>query len=112
MPTRSARISRSSPPSAAPTARWASRSRRPGGARLRRSVGLDERDGLLVRGVEPDSVASSAGIQQGDLIVAVGESPISTVDDLLAQLETGAAELQLKIVRGGDEHELTAPLEP
>lgn len=80
--------------------------------RLRRAVGLEERAGLLVRGVAPDSLASRAGLQQGDLIVAVGASPISTVDDLLAQLETGEAELQLKIVRGSDEHELTAPLAP
>src|SRR3954471_11676211 len=40
--------------------------------RLRRSVGLPERDGLLVRGVEDGSLAAAAGIQAGDLIVEVG----------------------------------------
>ena len=78
--------------------------------RLRRAVGLEQRDGLLVRAVAPDSPASRAGIQQGDMIVAVGTTPIATVDDLLAQLETGAAELAMTIVRGSNEHALTAPL--
>jgi S1-C subfamily serine protease len=80
--------------------------------RLRRSVGLAERDGLLVRGVEADSAAFSAGITQGDLIVAVGDSPIGSVDDLLAHLEKDGSELALTVVRGTDEHTLTARLEP
>src|SRR3954468_5119803 len=37
--------------------------------RLRRSVGLPERDGVLVRGVEPGSPADAAGIAEGDLLV-------------------------------------------
>ena len=37
--------------------------------RLRRSVGLPERDGLLVRDVEEGSPAARAGIVDGDLIV-------------------------------------------
>jgi S1-C subfamily serine protease len=79
--------------------------------RLRRSVGLDERDGLLVRGVGADSPASAAGIRQGDLIVAVGDAPIASVDDLLAQLETGSEELAVTVIRGAEEHTLTARLE-
>ena len=35
--------------------------------RLRRSVGLPERDGVLVRGVEDGSPAAAAGIESGDL---------------------------------------------
>ena len=37
-------------------------------ARLRRSVGLDERDGLLVRSVVEGSPAAGAGIREGDLL--------------------------------------------
>jgi hypothetical protein len=44
--------------------------------------------------------------------VAVGSTPIATVDDLLAQLETDEAELAMTIVRGTDELLLTAPLAP
>jgi serine protease Do len=80
--------------------------------RLRRAVGLEQRDGLLVRAVAPDSPASRAGIRRGDMIVAAGATPIGTVDDLLAQLETEEAELGLTIVRGNDELPLTAPLAP
>ena len=37
--------------------------------RLRRSVGLPERAGILVRGVEEGSLAEAAGVEAGDLIV-------------------------------------------
>ena len=40
--------------------------------RLRSAVGLPERDGLLVRGVEEDSPAEGAGLERGDLIVSIG----------------------------------------
>ena len=38
--------------------------------RMRRAVGLPERDGLLVRAVEDGSPADRAGLERGDLIVA------------------------------------------
>ena len=71
--------------------------------RLRRSVGLPELDGILVRGVEDDSLAAVAGIQAGDLIVEAGGRPIADADDLHAAL--GATELpfEVKLVRGADD---------
>ena len=71
--------------------------------RLRRSVGLPERDGILVRGVEDGSLAAAAGIEAGDLIVEAGGKPITDADDLHAAL--GALELpfEVKLVRGTDE---------
>ncbi len=71
--------------------------------RLRRSVGLPERDGLLVRGVEDGGDADRAGIQQGDLIVDVAGKPVSDGDDLLEILATVAVPYEVKIVRGSDE---------
>src|SRR3954471_22341244 len=68
--------------------------------RLRRSVGLPERDGLLVRGVEDGSLAAGAGIERGDLIVAVGGRPVTRLDDIHAALDTEASELALTLVRG------------
>ena len=107
------RIEGSSPPSAAATARWAWRSPRPRVAkRLRRSVGLDERDGLLVRGVEADSAAFGAGIRQGDLIVAVGDSPIASGRRSAGPARDDGDELAVTILRGIEEHTLTARLEP
>ena len=69
---------------------------------MRRAVGLPERDGLLVREVEEDSPAAKAGITEGDLIVAVGGTPITSGDDLFDAL-AGDGALELTIVRGADE---------
>ncbi len=75
--------------------------------RLRRSVGLPERDGILVRGVEDDSAAATAGVEVGDLIVSAGGRDIRDADDLQDAL--GALELpyQLVVVRGADDLTLT-----
>jgi len=74
--------------------------------RLRRAVGLPERDGLLVREVEEDSAAAQAGIAEGDLIVAVGDRPIASADDLFEAL-AAEGELQVTVVRGAEEKTLT-----
>ncbi len=71
--------------------------------RMRRSVGLPERDGILVRGVEDDSLAAAAGIQAGDLIVEAGGKPITDADDLHAALATLELPFEVKLVRGTDE---------
>ncbi len=73
---------------------------------LRRAVGLPERDGLLVREVEDDSPAAKAGIMEGDLIVAVGGTPIASADDLFDALG-GDGDLTITLVRGADEQTVT-----
>jgi serine protease Do len=75
--------------------------------RLRAAVGLPEREGLLVRAVEPDSPAATAGLEPGDLLVAAGDRPLRGYDELFDALEAGG-ELTLKVVRGTDEREVTA----
>lgn len=73
--------------------------------RLRRSVGLPERDGLLVRLVEPGGIADRAGLQEGDLVVQAGGEDVTTVDDLHDALDAVApgGTLALTVVRGADE---------
>jgi serine protease Do len=71
--------------------------------RLRQSVGLPERDGLLVRGVEDDSPASRAGIRDGDLIVEVAGKPVTDGDELQEILATIPMPFEVKLVRGTDE---------
>ena len=55
--------------------------------RLRRAVGLPERDGLLVRAVEDGSPGGEAGIERGDLIVAAAGNATAGVDALYAALD-------------------------
>ncbi len=73
---------------------------------LRRAVGLPDRDGLLVREVEDDSPAARAGIAEGDLLVAVGGTAISSADDLYDAL-AGEGPLELTLVRGAEERTVT-----
>jgi S1-C subfamily serine protease len=73
--------------------------------RLRRSVGLPETEGVLIRGVEDDSPAAQASLAQGDLIVAAAGQPVRDPDDLFDALQAAAAggSIQLTVVRGTDE---------
>jgi len=75
--------------------------------RLRAAVGLPERDGLLVRGVEPDSPAEGAGLERGDLIVAAAGKPVTGFDALFDALDASGP-LTLTVVRGTEEREVTA----
>jgi serine protease Do len=79
--------------------------------RLRRAVGLPDRDGILVREVEEGGPADKAGIRQGDLIVSAGAVAITDPDDLHAALaNAGSAALDLSVVRGADEMALKVTL--
>lgn len=78
--------------------------------RLRRSVGLPDRDGLLVRGVEEGSPAAGAGIREGDLIVRVAGGDVTDADGLLDAMAGASGTVQVVVVRGADELTLTADL--
>jgi serine protease Do len=73
--------------------------------RLRGAVGLPERDGLLVRAVEPGSPADRAGLERGDLIVAAAGADVGGIDALHAALDAlpDGATLALTALRGTDE---------
>ncbi|HXX90323.1 MAG TPA: trypsin-like peptidase domain-containing protein [Acidimicrobiales bacterium] len=81
--------------------------------RLRRSVGLAERDGVLVLGVEEGGPAARAGIGRGDLIVAVADTAVSSVDDLASALADAPAgtPVTVAVVRGADERTVAVDLE-
>jgi serine protease Do len=81
--------------------------------KLRRAVGLPEREGLLVRVVEEGSPAQAAGVEAGDLIVSVDGQPVTDADQLYAALDRVTDQrLALGIVRGVDERTVTVAFGP
>ena len=75
--------------------------------RLRRAVGLPERDGLLVQGVDDASPAAGAGIVEGDLIVEVAGRSVADADALVEAVAAATAPYEVRIVRGNDERTVT-----
>ena len=69
-------------------------------ARMRQNVGLPNHDGVLLTGVHDDSLASRAGLKQGDLIVSVGDTAVTNADQLAAALDHADDVVTLHIVRG------------
>jgi serine protease Do len=81
--------------------------------RLRRSVGLPDADGLLIREVVDDSPAARAGLAQGDLIVTAGGQPARTPDDLYDALRSAqGGSIQLNVMRGTDERTIDVSFGP
>ncbi|MGH2468303.1 MAG: S1C family serine protease, partial [Candidatus Limnocylindrales bacterium] len=75
--------------------------------RLRRSVGLPERDGLLVREVEEGSAAAAAGIAQGDLIVTVAGTAVTDPDALLDAIGAATPPFEIGLLRGSEDRTVT-----
>ena len=63
-----------------------------------------------MRGVEEGGPADAAGIERGDLIVAAAGKPVKRLDDIHAALDADADELELTVVRGTEEREVTVAL--
>src|ERR1700722_20921585 len=81
--------------------------------RLRGAVGLEARDGVLIREVADDSPASSAGLLRGDLVVAAGGQPVGSIDDLLSAVD-GVGEdavLTLQVVQSVEKLDVTIRFE-
>ena len=79
---------------------------------MQRAVGLPERDGLLVRGVEDESPAARAGIVRGDLIIAAAGEQVDGIDALHRALDAAAGNggLTLTVVRGTEERQVEVEL--
>jgi S1-C subfamily serine protease len=74
--------------------------RLPEGQRL----GLTQRGGLLVVGVEEDSPAGRGGLMIGDILATLDGQPVEDTEDLLVLLtgERVGREVELKVIRGGE----------
>jgi S1-C subfamily serine protease len=62
-------------------------------------------DGALIVEVPPGGPAAEAGIRPGDVVIAIGDSPVSTVEDLLGALrrQKPGDRVSVSIVRDGEE---------
>lgn len=72
--------------------------------RVRHKLHLEAEGGLMVLSIEPDSPADAAGVQLGDILIALENKPVSDVDELQAAL-TGEAvgrKVQLQLIRAGE----------
>jgi len=58
--------------------------------------------GVVITDVDPDSGASAAGLQQGDIVVQVDRKPVTTVSEFNAAVRAGASrESTLLLVKRG-----------
>jgi S1-C subfamily serine protease len=71
--------------------------------RLRSSLGLDRRGGLLVVTIEPEGPSAAGGLLVGDVIIGIGGKPVAEPEDVLKVLggDTAGRTLPLELVRGG-----------
>ena len=74
---------------------------------------LEGRGGALIESVEPGSAAEAAGIEAGDLIVAIDGSTIEGIEDLAGQVRSRHAgdTVELTVVRDGEELTVTVTLD-
>src|SRR3989441_11274910 len=87
---------------------------RPFDRRLARALGLANTRAVEIVSVEPATPAAGAGLQTGDLGVAIGECPVQTVDDVHRRLVASpiGEPLTVTVVRGVDRRDVTVtPIE-
>jgi putative serine protease PepD len=70
------------------------------------------RGGALIQGVTPNSPAAKAGLQPGDLVVALDGQAVTGSDDLVSRIRDHKPgdRVALKVVRNGKEQTATATL--
>jgi S1-C subfamily serine protease len=77
--------------------------------RMVRFYRLAQTSAVMISSVEPGSPAEKAGVQPHDLIIAYGEHPVGSIDDLhrqLSEMQIGAT-AELTIIRGTERIKLT-----
>jgi Do/DeqQ family serine protease len=79
---------------------------------LAAALGIARHDGAVVNAVEPDSAAAAAGLQEGDVILAINGAAVKGADDLrnrFGLLRVGAR-VELEISRGGKTRRVTGTI--
>jgi len=69
---------------------------------LRSHLGLPDAQGLVVSSVEQATPAEKAGIKKNDILLSIGEKPLSGTENLVAQVqESHGKPITLKLLRSG-----------
>ncbi len=81
---------------------------------LAEGLRLDRPGGVVVSDIYPDGPAERAGVNVGDVIVAVNDQPVNDMQSLRFRVATGALgeTLRVGLLRGGKPLEAALPLEP
>lgn len=69
----------------------------------RQQLGLEEKNGVQVTKVEPDSFAEEIGVREGDILTSINRQPVTSVDDvrkIQTTLKPGDP-VAFRILRGG-----------
>jgi S1-C subfamily serine protease len=72
--------------------------------KLREQFNLAQSSGLMMLSIEADAPADKAGINIGDVLVALGENTVADTDDVQNVLGTAAvgAVIKARYLRGGE----------
>ncbi len=75
-------------------------------------LGLTTQGGALIGDVTPDSPAAKAGLQRGDVVVAIDGKPVADSRDLRMKIAESSpgTRVSLGVLRGGARREITAAL--
>jgi S1-C subfamily serine protease len=77
-----------------------------------RYAALGARSAARVDAVLPDSAAAEAGMQTGDVIVAVGGEPVEDVPTFAAAIAAREGATELTVLRNGKQRGITVDLQP
>jgi serine protease Do len=80
----------------------------------RRRFGLSEDiEGALIVDVEPNSPAANRGLRPGDVVVMVGQTPVSDPSEAVQEIQTASSRdrtsVLLQVARGGERRFLAVP---
>jgi S1-C subfamily serine protease len=78
----------------------------------REKLGLEQPSGLLLVGIDPGGPAERAGLLIGDILIALGTTPVRGTDDLRDALgpESVGQSTAVRVIRGGERRDLTATI--
>ena len=75
---------------------------------LGETLGVPDKEGLLIMEVTTNSPAHRAGLRAGDVITSVNDHPVATVSEISRYLESGSVELE--IIRDRRKQEVTVQI--